>query len=348
MRIPGSRTVKNIWKKINQHGIILLYHRVVDLADTTDPWNLCVTPAHFKEHLEVLAKNSKPISLRKMCNSLKSFPFEHRNVVITFDDGYRDNFHNAKPLLEKYEIPATFFIVSEAINSQKEFWWDELERFILTAKDIPPIFDLTIASKKYHWIINQNGIKESLNYGTDIVAQAHNDTSLSRSKLYFNLWKILSEITLTEKKASLIAIEKWSQQSTTPRATHFPMTLDELKNLAAHPLFEIGAHTLTHPMLSRLSVREQEAEITESKRHLEDMMGQSVASFSYPHGDQSEDTLKIIELSKLENACTVVQKPVLRNTNPFLLPRFTVLNWNGDEFEKKLHEWLTNHDESSS
>ena len=118
------------------------------------------------------------------------------------------------------------------------------------------------------------------------------------------------------------------------------MTLNELRNLADNQLFEIGAHTLTHPMLSRLSVKEQGEEIIQSKRQLEDMISQPITSFSYPHGDQSEDTLKIVEQSNFENACTVIQEPVLRNTHPFLLPRFTVLNWNGDEFEKILCQWL--------
>ena len=104
-----------------------MYHRVTNVD--VDPWNLCVTPERFAEHLQYLANEMCPCPLADIQN-----PNHHNNllqVAITFDDGYLDNFINALPLLENYNIPATIFIVGEAIDKPGEFWWDELEHIIL-------------------------------------------------------------------------------------------------------------------------------------------------------------------------------------------------------------------------
>jgi peptidoglycan/xylan/chitin deacetylase (PgdA/CDA1 family) len=61
-----------------------------------------------------------------------------RTVVVTFDDGYRDNFVNAKPLLEKHDVPATLFLTSGYIESSRGFWWDEMERVLSADKTSSP------------------------------------------------------------------------------------------------------------------------------------------------------------------------------------------------------------------
>jgi peptidoglycan/xylan/chitin deacetylase (PgdA/CDA1 family) len=112
-------------------------------------------------------------------------------------------------------------------------------------------------------------------------------------------------------------------------------------SLARCPLFEIGAHTVNHPSLARISLEKQEEEILNSKQDLENKLTRKITSFSYPHGSYSEGTVKIIERSKFYNACTVVSRPVTRDSDPFLLPRFSVSDWDGDEFESHLQGWLT-------
>ncbi len=323
MKIPGSRTITRALKQITQRGIILMYHRVSDVSDGTDPWSLCVSPTHFEEHLQVLSRQAHAIPLAHLTQSFKRT--RKRQVAITFDDGYADNFYNARPLLEKYGHPAVFFIVSGAIDSQREFWWDELEQIILMSDRLPHTFDLTIGKTKHHWDIQ---------------------TTTDRCKLYSALWEILSKLGGSQRREALLHVAQWANHLFCSRKSHLPMSSYELRSLAKGALFEIGAHTVSHPWLSRLPALEQEQEIANSKQYLEDLTNKPVHRFSYPHGDQSDETWKIVQRLKFSSACTVVQEAVMPNTNPLLLPRFTVSNWNGLDFEKNLLNWLTQNYET--
>jgi peptidoglycan/xylan/chitin deacetylase (PgdA/CDA1 family) len=106
---------------------ILLYHRVAELE--RDPQRLAVTPEHFDEHLRVLGATCTPVAYADVPSLLRTpRRLPERAVAVTFDDGYRDNLHAAKPLLERHGVPATVFVASGYVGSGRAFWWDELER----------------------------------------------------------------------------------------------------------------------------------------------------------------------------------------------------------------------------
>ncbi|HSB13722.1 MAG TPA: glycosyltransferase [Bryobacteraceae bacterium] len=109
-------------------ALILLYHRVAEVQP--DPWSLCVTPQHFAEHLDVLSSRWNVLRLRDLVRALQDGALPDRSIAITFDDGYADNLHNAKPILERYGKPATTFVSSGYVGNKREFWWDELERIV--------------------------------------------------------------------------------------------------------------------------------------------------------------------------------------------------------------------------
>jgi peptidoglycan/xylan/chitin deacetylase (PgdA/CDA1 family) len=119
-----------------------------------------------------------------------------------------------------------------------------------------------------------------------------------------------------------------------------PLAVKDLISLAQNPLFEIGAHTVSHPKLSGLSTVEQETEITRGKRELESILGRPITSFSYPHGSYSDVTVEIVRRARLQVACTIEGRPVSRSDDPFVLPRIIVSNWSGDLFEERLRRWL--------
>src|SRR4028118_469591 len=112
--------------------LILLYHRVVD--SHSDPWALSVTPRHFDEHLEVLRQHTSPLRLSQLPEAISDNSLEDHSIVITFDDGYADNLHSAKPLLERHGIPATVFLTTGYIGGKRELRWDELDRLLRPAR----------------------------------------------------------------------------------------------------------------------------------------------------------------------------------------------------------------------
>ena len=149
-----QRALIRLQKKLaSSKGLILMYHRVAELE--IDPWSLSVTPQNFGEHLEVLQKHYHPLSLQQLVEALRGNKRPDRAVVVTFDDGYADNFYNAKPLLEKYNIPATFFISTGFIGQNREFWWDELERLLLQPRKLPEKLSLNIDGNVYQWNLDQ-------------------------------------------------------------------------------------------------------------------------------------------------------------------------------------------------
>jgi len=115
-------------------GVVLMYHRVA--SDLVDPWRLCVSPANFAAQLEVLAARYRVMTLRELV-ATRGSDGERPGVAITFDDGYADNLHAAAPLLVGQGLPATFFLTSGTLGSDREFWWDELDQLLLRPVALP-------------------------------------------------------------------------------------------------------------------------------------------------------------------------------------------------------------------
>ena len=86
-------------------------------------------------HMEILSKLANPIHLEKFARSLKGGRIPPRAVVVTFDDGYADNLHHGRPILEEFQIPATVFVVTGYMG--KKFWWDELAIILLASQTLP-------------------------------------------------------------------------------------------------------------------------------------------------------------------------------------------------------------------
>ena len=322
MRIRGLGRLRVVAGKIQNRlspgTLILLYHRVADLP--LDPLLLSVTPAHFEEHLQVLSRLTKPLSLRSLVRSLKANEVTPHGAVITFDDGAADNLHNAKPLLERYNIPATVFVATEYSKGEREFWWDELERLLLVPPELPASLNLKLNGTSVTWNAND-----------------------SREQLYQHLGESLRLLPSAKRFDILGELQQWSGHGTTPRSTHRALTHDEIRQLADGGLVEIGAHTVTHPVLSAIPVAQQQQEIRESKIQLEQILNQPVESFAYPYGtrdDYTRDSVEIVKQTNFRCACSNFTGVVQPRTSLYELPRLVVRDWDGEEFERHLRGWF--------
>ena len=314
-------------------GLILMYHRVNNVD--SDPWGLCVQPNHFAEHLEVLRRETVPFSLQAFVRAHQERRLPHRAVAVTFDDGYADNLFNAKPLLERFEIPATLFVTSGYIGSKREFWWDELEQMVLQPCDLPEILQLTLGRKSYRWELRKSRFRRG-DDGFDLKQRAWEGRPGSRHRLYHAVWQALRYLNDCERRPALDAVAAWA--GVVPKLRNSQRTLrgDELQALAQCDLIEIGAHSVSHPFLPPQPLSVQTEEIHESKVQLEKLLDSSVTSFAYPHGEYSRETLSIVKEAGFSCACTTRERATRPSVNRLELPRFQIEDWDGDEFLKRL------------
>lgn len=132
------------------------------------------------------------------------------------------------------------------------------------------------------------------------------------------------------------ALRGWSGGSPAARPSHQVLRPEDLLRLGAGGLVEIGAHTVTHPALTRLPAEAQRVEIEQCTTSLEEMVGRRPTSFAYPFGDFSEETEALVRAAGFRDAVTTAAATLGSSPDPMRLPRVQVGNWDGDEFEARL------------
>lgn len=343
MRIRGLARLRRVARRLRNQfapgGLILLYHRVAEVG--SDPWSLCVTPQHFAEHLEVLRKHTRPMRLQQLTQDLQNRKRLHPSVVITFDDGYADNLHNAKPLLERYDIPATVFVTGGYIGQEREFWWDEMDRLLLQPGTLPEALCLSVNGSTYQWELGESA------YYSEDAYQRHRcwsalgkDNPSPRHSLYCSLYQLLRPLLADERQKVLDELLVWAGAEPVSRLTHRSLTLAEVSALGQGGLIEVGAHTVTHPFLSALPAASQRDEIQQSKACLEEIVGHPVSSFAYPHGNYTAKTVTFVREAGFTCACSTAADIVWRRTDCFQLPRVVAEDWDGEEFTRQLSRWF--------
>lgn len=329
--------------RLRPDPVILIYHRVA--TEPIDPLLLCVEPAHFAEHLEVLSRKYRPMALTELLLLKSRSRLPARSFVITFDDGYADNLYQARPVLEKYAVPATVFVVAGDQQVEGSFWWDELARLLLTPGTLPQRLSLCLGGQDFQWDLSAAAIYGKSEYARYLnwsVQETVDPTP--RHTLYRQLHERLRVLSFAEQGRSLEQLRAWAgcgEGAHTPAAR---LTRDETLALAADGLVDIGAHTATHPVLATLPEAVQASELKSSRSCLEDLLGRPVTTFSYPYGrrqDYTCATVAAVRAAGFVGACANFPGPVQRATDPYQLPRLLVRNWNGDEFARELAEWLS-------
>jgi len=329
VKIPGIKAVKNLSRWIQARilggALILGYHRVANV--TSDEYDVCVTPHHFADHMEVLKRHAHPIRLTELVECLKSGSLPPQTVAVTFDDGYADNLFEGKPVLEKYGIPATVFVCTG--YKGREFWWDELERLVMSSKVDLGTFSLAVEKNRFIWEPP----------GPSLEADVTRKGSIRR-KFHLALYHFLLGLDVGSLHEAMEIIRNWSGISPNQASSARSMTREELSQLADGGLVELGAHTRHHPMLPQLSLAQQREEIVSSKHELEEVLGGKVDGFAYPNGRATHDTKKIVHEAGFDYACTSMHDVVRRGSDLHELTRFWQKDVDGEKFLQGLHFWM--------
>lgn len=314
-------------------GLILSYHRIADAEP--DPWGVAVSPQHFEEHLYVIRRLSQPVRLSRLTDRLKEGKSLKGAVAITFDDGYADNYSNAYPLLEKYDIPATVFVVSGAVDAKRAFWWEELSALLLRPGCLPAVLELPIRGKTHRIELAHAAVYSETDRRRDMTLRIWHAEPGTRLHLCRRLWILFQQLTALEQAELLERLREWASLSGSVPIRPLTMSAQQIRHLASEGLIDIGGHTVTHARLPCHDEDYQRGEIETDKATLEELTEMPVTSFAYPHGDHCPTTLRLVQDAGYERACSVAWGRVRGKDNPFLLPRYEVSDCNGDQLARR-------------
>lgn len=282
LNLAGSMKLVDIFANGSKSKVaILTYHRI---SNKCDDWSLNPLPVKsFKEHLKFLTNSYNIISLDDLVDLvIKREPVQEKTVVLTFDDGYKDNYTNAYPLLQKYDIPATIFLTSKLIGSGDLAWNDKVGYII------------------YNSSVNHIKIDELGEYGID--------SEFEKYKMFFDIKHKLSKLNEIEK--SLIIEELCRQcdvKIPSDIGNDLMLSWDEVKEMDEDNI-DFGAHTINHPVLPSLTLKEARWEILESKNALENNLQKEIKHFSYPYGDYNQNVVDLVKELNFKSAVTLNQK----------------------------------------
>jgi peptidoglycan/xylan/chitin deacetylase (PgdA/CDA1 family) len=286
--------------------VILIYHRLGDPG--RDIWGVTVSPERFAEQIDALTSVRRVVGLGELVRRSRSGGRSDPPLAaVTFDDGYHDAFSLARPILRRLDCPATVFVAAGLVDAAREFWWDELE-FILLEHEPPPSLPADLAGAKRPIDLPDRGAR---------LGACH------------RLRRQFRDLPPEAIETRLAGLRVWAGVPRPAREARRAMTAAEVAELD-DGLLTVGAHTMSHPSLPRLTPQRQSAEIEASRRRCEAMTGGPVAHFAYPFGHYDAASLAATRAAGFETACATTPGVVRPTTDPYRLPRLAPGQMDGE------------------
>ncbi len=281
-------------------GAVLLYHRVARAEP--DAYGLAVTPEAFRRQMEHLRASCNVLPLGELVERAQRDDLPPRAVAVTFDDGYLDNLTVASPVLVELGLPATFFVTGEGLDG-REYWWDVLERALLSGVGAAGELAVTLAGERRVFAVA---------------------TREERMGCHAALYARLLGAPLEERDATIRALLAWSGQGLSVDCERRPMLREELRRLVARPGHEIGAHGFAHRALIDLDNDEKECELAEGRRALEAAVGRRPRHLAYAFGAVDEASVRAARSAGFDVAVTCEAEAVRAGTDALHVGRFEV------------------------
>jgi peptidoglycan/xylan/chitin deacetylase (PgdA/CDA1 family) len=297
--------------------LVLLYHRVA--AERPDPMALMVSPEHFAEQLELLSARRAPVPLEEIVAG--EAPSDA--VAVTFDDGYVDVYDAALPALEAAGVPATVFVSTGHVESGRAFWWDAVARLLRAAPANAAPLELAVDGNALAW-------------------PARDEAERAVAFRCVAAWLHAQRPEAIE--AALQAMAQWARvdDPLAPAPEDRPMTVDELRRLAASPVVTIGSHGRHHPCLAALTPERQAADLTAAREDLADWLGHPPAGLAYPYGvpgvDVDAATREAARAAGHAYAVVNTAGALPRRADRMAFPRAAVPDVGADAFDAWLRE----------
>ncbi|HEU4603395.1 MAG TPA: polysaccharide deacetylase family protein [Steroidobacteraceae bacterium] len=298
--------------------VVLAYHRVLDVGEESqyefDPELVSASPEEFEWQMRFVRDNFDVLSFKDVGDHVQGRArLPRRPLVVTFDDGFDDNYHHAFRILKNVGIAATFFISTGYIGTDRIFWFDWLAHLLMRA---PP------------GTVRIPELPAALPASSDVAARrAATNQLLAKIK------------TLSERRRSeiLLELEALGREFgiRTASAASRPMTWEQVIEMHRGGM-EIGSHTVSHPILSTMEPDALRFELTQSKAEIESRLNVPVRVIGYPVGTSdafNAEVVASVRAAGYELGCSYVP-----GTNPLRdLDRFRLRRQHIERYTSRVY-----------
>ncbi|MGM0609427.1 MAG: polysaccharide deacetylase family protein [Candidatus Muiribacteriota bacterium] len=286
---------------------ILTFHRITEKQQNYFIPPMAITSSGFEALIKNISHFYKFVDLKTAADKIKNNEYTGNSVAVSFDDGYKDNYDIAMPVLKKYNIPATFFVPVNQIDNNEPYWWDFLYYIVKNYRErLVSFFEKETKNFSEFQSINRNIHLSEDMYCRVLVQQINSMTETDR-------------ITFLEKlKNSFGAYD----------GKRLLMNWNEIKDLKKQN-FSIGSHTLSHIPLTDLNEAEVEKEINLSKKILEKRINSPVNGFCYPRGAWNKDIESIVKKAGYDYAVTTEYGTNSKKFNLYSMKRKNISDYMG-------------------
>jgi len=285
-------------------SVVLAYHRIAELD--WDPLRMAVRPTVFATQIEMLLTDVQVVPVADLLR-----PASEPRVAITFDDGYRDVFDTAVPLLRRLGVPAAFFVVTAALRAGKGFWWDRLELLLRESRPV----DGNLAVRTLATAFNAAGPR-------------------AQETIYKGVFRKLRRIPPAHIDRRLDQVIEAAGLASDVDTSQLLMGPAEVADLARDALFTVGAHTVAHPRLTALDHGSLVTEIAGSLQELSSLIEHPIDHFAYPFGDEASIDAVVraeVEAAGCRLACANWDGWIDGGTDRFAMPRHVVVETTAEE-----------------
>jgi peptidoglycan/xylan/chitin deacetylase (PgdA/CDA1 family) len=284
---------------------VLMYHGIASDASPIDAWTL-VREGEFRRQMEYLRSRCEVLTIDQVVSGRSGTASQRgarrRKVVITFDDGYRSNFRLAFPILTELGLPATIFVATGFVGTQKTFWYDRviyaIQRSRCRELDLRAwnlgTFQITAGGPAERW----SDIQAAL---TAIKTQGFDGQQTIADHVGKALDAVLGEDDLFA-----------------------PLERDDIATMHASGGVAFGSHTHRHEILTQASLQSARETIATSIAELQGILGERCRTFSYPNGDFSRELIDLLAQMHVDHAFTTEKAFWTRNTEAHSIPRLGI------------------------
>lgn len=301
---------------LKRRAVVLMYHRVLTPAEIRSSGShpsIMVECETFAKQMDLVRRRFKVLTIEEFARRMeRKIPFDNSSCLITFDDGWKDNYTYALPILKANDIPAVVFLPVNYIGERRHFWHEALvQLFVLAVRTVRKD---PARAKRLCAVVAQTGCQEIFDVQDEdprphiIAVLSNNRKGLLPSVIDAALSDLSRELGVDD--GDVDGVDRF-------------MDWDEVRAMAQAGI-EFGGHGAEHRLLSHLPVEEAREDIQRSKDVIDRQVKMGIPTFSYPRGYWTPQVAELVKASGFRLAFLAKGGSVGCQDNPYTLRRINI------------------------